>query len=77
MLISKEFLLLVSIGMLIAMPLAWWAGREWLNDFAYRTNIGAWMFLLAAVVATAIAFVSVALQSGRAASANPVNSLKA
>jgi putative ABC transport system permease protein len=76
MLLSREFLVLVSIGMLIAMPLAWWAGHEWLNDFAYRTNIGAWMFLLAAVVATAIAFVSVALQSARAAGANPVNSLK-
>jgi putative ABC transport system permease protein len=77
MLLSREFLVLVSIGMLIAMPLAWWAGREWLNDFAYRTNINVWMFLLAAVVATAIAFVSVALQSARAAGANPVNSLKA
>lgn len=76
MLLSREFLVLVSIGMLIAMPLAWWAGREWLNDFAYRTNIGSWMFLLATVVATAIAFVSVALQSARAAGANPVNSLK-
>ena len=76
MLLSREFLVLVSIGMLIAMPLAWWAGREWLNDFAYRTNIGAWMFLLATVVATAITFVSVALQSARAAGANPVNSLK-
>ena len=76
MLISKEFLLLVTIGMLIAMPLAWWAGREWLADFAYRIDISSWMFLLAAVVATVIAFVSVALQSGRAAGANPVNSLK-
>jgi putative ABC transport system permease protein len=76
MLLSREFLVLVSIGMLIAMPLAWWAGREWLNDFAYRTNIGSWMFLLATVVATAIAFVSVALQSAKAAGANPVNSLK-
>lgn len=76
LLLSREFLILVSIGMLIAMPLALWAGREWLADFAYRIDISSWMFMLAAVVAVLVAFVAVGLQGVRAAGATPVNSLK-
>ena len=76
MLLSREFLVLVSIGILVAVPLAWLAGNRWLEDFAYRIDIRSWMFLLAGLLAIVIAFVAVTAQSLRAAGANPVNSIK-
>lgn len=76
MLISKQFIGLVSIGILIASPLAWWASSRWLQDFAYRINIGWWIFIIAAALAVLIALVTVSYHAIKAAMANPVKSLR-
>ncbi|MBC7887083.1 MAG: ABC transporter permease [Ferruginibacter sp.] len=75
-LLSKDFLLLVLIGFLIASPLAWYAMHNWLQDFAYRVSIGWWVFGLAGGIALLIAFVTVCFQAVKAAVANPVKSLR-
>lgn len=75
-LLSKDFLLLVFIAFILASPLAWYAMHQWLNDFAYRINIGWWVFALAGIIATVIALSTVFFQAVKAAVANPVNSLK-
>lgn len=75
-LISKDTLKLVLIAVLIATPLAWWAMSRWLQDFAYRTRIEWWLFVLAGFIAILIAFLTVSFQAARAAVANPVNSLR-
>lgn len=74
--LSKDFTRLVAIGALIAFPLAWFAMRSWLQDFAYRVSIGWWIFLAAAGIALLVALVTVASQAIRAALSNPVNSLR-
>ena len=75
-LLSKDFLKLVGIAIVIASPVAWYAMDKWLQDFAYRTNIGWQVFLLTAVVAIFIAILTVSFQAIRAAVANPVKSLR-
>lgn len=75
--VSKDFLKLVCIALVIASPIAWWVMDKWLQDFAYRVQISWWVFVLAALVALLIAFVTVSLQSIKAALVNPVKSLKA
>jgi hypothetical protein len=74
--LSKDFLTLVIIAAVIAFPVAWWAMHRWLNDFAYRVNIGWWVFLIAGVVALLIALLTISFQSIKAAIANPVKSLR-
>ena len=74
--ISKDFLTLVLIASLIAFPVAWWAMNKWLQDFAYRVNIGWWIFFLAGAVAVLIALITVSFQAIKAAMANPVKSLR-
>jgi len=74
--ISKDFLLLVLIASVIAFPFAWWAMHTWLQDFAYRINIGWWVFAIAAGAAIVIALITVSFQAIRAALANPVKSLR-
>lgn len=76
-LLSKDFLLLVFIAFLIASPLAWYAMHQWLQDFAYRINIGWWVFALAGCIAVVIALSTIFYQAVKAAIANPVKSLKA
>ena len=75
-LLSKEFVVLVIIAALIAFPLGWWAMNKWLEDFAYRINIEWWTFLLAAIIAITIAFLTISTQAIKAAIANPVKSLR-
>lgn len=75
-LLSRDFLKLVAIAIVVAVPLAWYGMNRWLQDFAYRVNITAWMFLLAGGLALVIAFATVAGQAWRAARANPVNALR-
>jgi len=75
-LVSKEFLLLVLIGGLIALPVAWYFAEQWLKDFAYRANLGVELFILAAMVALAIAFATIWVRVIRAATVNPVKSLR-
>ncbi|WP_266368344.1 ABC transporter permease [Tellurirhabdus rosea] len=76
-LLSKDFLKLVGISIVIATPLAWYAMSRWLQDFAYKSDLPWWVFALAGVVAVAIAFLTVSYQSLKAALTNPVTSLRA
>ena len=75
-LLSKDFLKLVGIAIIIATPLAYWTVGKWLQDFAYRTELSWWIFAAAGVSAVGIAFMTVAGQAFRAAQANPVQSLR-
>jgi len=74
--LSKDFLTLVVIAAVIAFPVAWLAMHRWLNDFAYRVNIGWWVFVIAGVIALLIALLTISFQSIKAAIANPVKSLR-
>ena len=75
-LLSKDFLKLVIIAILIASPLAWYFMSKWLQDFAYRINIGWIIFLVAGLSVATLALVTISLQAVRAAMANPVKSLR-
>jgi putative ABC transport system permease protein len=75
-LLSKDFMGLVLISLLIAGPLAWWAMKNWLEGFAYRIEIDVWVFIIAGVVAIGIALLTVSFQAVKAAIANPVKSLR-
>lgn len=75
-LLTKDFLKLVLIAIVIACPLAWWMMQKWLDDFAYSIEMQWWMFALAGLVALVIAFLTVSFQSVRAALSNPVKSLR-
>ena len=61
--LSKDFLKLVFIAIVIASPIAWWMMNKWLQDFAYKTNIGWWIFVLAGCIALLIALITVSLQA--------------
>jgi putative ABC transport system permease protein len=75
-LLSKEFLKLVAVAIVIASPLAWWAMNKWLQDFAYRTSIGWTVFAVTAAIALCIALFTISFQAIKAALANPVKSLR-
>ncbi len=75
-LVSKDFLKLVLIAFVIAMPVAWWAGYKWLGNFAYHTSISAWLFIAAGAVLFLTAVITISIQTIKAASANPVKSLR-
>ncbi len=75
-LLSKDFLKLVCIAFVIAVPIAWYAMNRWLQDFAYRIDIAWWVFALAGIIALLIALVTVSFQAIKAALANPVKSLR-
>jgi putative ABC transport system permease protein len=74
--LSKDFLKLVIIAVVIATPIAWWAMSKWLEDFAYRVNISWWIFAVAGALALIIAMLTVSLQAIKAAIANPIKSLR-
>ncbi|MDB5242172.1 MAG: hypothetical protein JWP57_2797 [Spirosoma sp.] len=75
-LLSKDFLTLVLIAIVIASPLSWWAMHKWLQGFAYKIDIEWWMFALAGLLAMGIALLTVSFQSVKAALMNPVKSLR-
>lgn len=75
-LLSRDFLKLVLIALILATPLAWYAMRQWLENFAFRIDLKWWVFALAGLGAMAIAVLSVSYQSIKAALANPVKSLR-
>ena len=77
LLLSKDFIRLVLVAIVIASPLAWLVMHQWLASFAYRVPISWWMFVAAGVVAVVIALLTVSFQAIRTALANPVESLKA
>lgn len=76
LLLSKDFIKLVVISLLIASPVAWYFMNKWLQDFAYRINISWWVFAVTAIIALSIAFITVSFQAIKAALANPVKSLR-
>ncbi len=75
-LLSREFIWLIGIAFMIAAPLAWFFARQWLNKFAYHYNLNWTLFILTGLIAIAIAFLTMSIQSIRAARANPAESLK-
>jgi putative ABC transport system permease protein len=75
-LLSREFVILVIIALIIASPVAWWAMNKWLLNYAYSINIQWWIFLLAGVVAILITLITVSFQSAKAALMNPIKSLR-
>jgi predicted permease len=76
MLLAKEFLKLVLVAFLIAVPVAWYVAGQWLQSFAFRINVTWWVFALTGTIALLIALLTVSFQSLRAALANPVKSLR-
>ena len=75
-LLSKDFIKLVLIAIVLASPVAWYLMNRWLQDFAYRIEVSWWMFALAGLGSIVIAIATVSFQAIRAALANPVNSLR-
>ncbi|MCF8280264.1 MAG: FtsX-like permease family protein [Bacteroidales bacterium] len=75
-LLSKEFIMLVGIAIVIATPLAWYAMNAWLQNFEMRIDLEWWMFAVAGLAAVVIAFLTMSFQSVKAALANPVKSLR-
>lgn len=75
-LLCRDFAKLVIVAAIIAFPLAWWFMHDWLKDFAYRVDIGWWVFVAAGFVALLIAIITVSFQAVKAAVANPVKSLR-
>ncbi|HTQ28666.1 MAG TPA: FtsX-like permease family protein, partial [Puia sp.] len=74
--LSRDFLLLVIIAMLIAFPLAWWAMNQWLAGFAYRVQVNAMVFLISGLSIISIALCTISYQVLKAAFANPVKGLR-
>ena len=75
-LLSKDFIKLVLIAIVMATPIAWYAMNRWLQDFAYKINIEWWVFALSGLLAIGIALLTVSFQSVKAALMNPVTSLR-
>ncbi|MCW3074566.1 MAG: hypothetical protein JWP69_1635 [Flaviaesturariibacter sp.] len=75
-LVSKDFMVLIFIAMVIAIPIAWFAMSKWLENFVYRTEVKWWVFGLAGAATLVIALVTIGLQVGRTAWANPVKNLR-
>ena len=75
-LLSKEYVVLIAFAIIIATPISWWAMNKWLENFAYRIQLEWWMFLLAGVIAIVLALITVSFRAIKAATANPVKSLR-
>lgn len=75
-LLSQDFMQLVMVALLIAVPVSWYLMNQWLQDFAYRINVEWWMFVTAGITAMIIAFFTISFQSVKAALNNPVKSLR-
>jgi ABC-type antimicrobial peptide transport system permease subunit len=75
-LFGKEYIRLILAAFVLAAPLGWWAMNAWLKDYVYRMPVGPWIFALALLATFLTAFVTVVVQSTKAALANPVKSLR-
>jgi ABC-type antimicrobial peptide transport system permease subunit len=75
-LLSKEFLILVAVSLVIALPVSWWAMNQWLSNYAYRTDIPWWLFVVVGCMCLGIALLTVGFQAIRAATANPIKAIK-
>jgi putative ABC transport system permease protein len=76
MLVSREFLFLVAIAFILSVPVTYWAMQNWLNNYAYRINISAGIFVSAGIAAILIAIITISFQAIRAALMNPVKSIR-
>lgn len=76
-LLSKDFLTLVLIAFIVITPLAYWVMKQWLQDFAYRTPLSWWLFLISGAAMLLVALITLSFRTIRSASENPVNSLRA
>jgi putative ABC transport system permease protein len=76
LLLSREFVIWIALSVMVACPVAWIIMNRWLQSFAYRTNMGVWIFVIAILIAFAIAFLTVAWQSLKTARTNPVEALR-
>ena len=74
---SRDFLLLVGIAFAIGSPVSYYFIQKWLQGFAYRTEVSLSVFVIAGLASAAIAWLTVSVESFKAASANPVKSLRA
>lgn len=74
--LSRDFLKMVFVALLIAMPLAWFFMQKWLNNYPYRMEINIWVFILVGIAVILVALATVSFQSIRAALMNPVKSLR-
>jgi len=75
-LLTREFIGLVTIAFVIATPVAWWAMNRWLENFAYHIDMTVWIFVLGAVITLVIALIAVSVQTIKAATENPVKTIK-
>lgn len=75
-LLSKDFVLLIVVANALAWPLAYWAGQQWLQNFVYRIDIGAGVFVLSGLLALGVALATLSVQTLKAALANPVEALR-
>ena len=74
--LAKDFMLLVFVAFFIAVPVTWFVMNNWLHDFAYRISISWWIFLIAGITGVLIALLTISFQSIKAATSNPVKSLR-
>jgi len=74
--LSKDFIKLIAIALIITSPVSWWLMRNWLDNFAYRISIPVWIFISSGTAAILIALVTISFQSVKAAIANPVKNLR-
>ena len=74
--LSKDFLKLVLLALMLGAPIAWYLMRQWLQNFAYRVELHWSVFVLVGVLAIGLAFLTISVQSVKAALANPVHSLR-
>ncbi len=74
--LSTDFMRLVLVAFVIAAPIAWWASYKWLQDFAYRTKMSWWIFVVSGLAMLLIALITLSMQTIKAARANPVDSLR-
>jgi len=76
LLLCRESMILLGIAILIAWPVAWYFMDRWLQDFAYRIDLGPGMFVLGGLLALTITLLTVSFQAVKAATANPVDALR-
>jgi putative ABC transport system permease protein len=74
--LSEDFLKLICIALIIAIPAAWMVANKWLQNYPYRITLSWWLFAFAAILVIMIALITVSFQAIRAAIANPVKSLR-
>ncbi|MEO9484242.1 MAG: FtsX-like permease family protein [Ekhidna sp.] len=76
LLVAKKFILLIGIATIIASPIAWWLLRDWLNEFAYKTDLNPVIFLLSGLAVIAVTFISISIQSLKISHINPSEALR-